>query len=99
MCNADVSPLSWRLNEPVGKVLAPQLETTHTCRNFSKVVEWARTHEAKDLRTALTEEEIRSIRENPPFEQTAWEDLSSFWKMFPGNKYFKQWRENVTVDG
>jgi len=97
MCHADVSPISWRLNVPVAQVLAPHLETTHTCRNFAKVVEWAKEHEAKDLRVHLTPEEISSILENPPFDQGPWEDLSSFWKMFPGNKFFKEWMENGTV--
>jgi len=101
MCNVDVSPLTWRLNLPVGAVLAPNLETTHTCRNFSKIVEWAREHEALGLQQAVTEQERQDIIDNPPFDQTAWEDLSGFWPAFPGNKYFKQWQDgwNETVEG
>lgn len=101
MCNADVSPITWRLNLPVGAVLAPNLETTHTCRNFSKIVEWARMHEATDLRQEVTQEERQEIIDNPPFDQTAWEDLSEFWAAFPGNTYFKQWQTgwNETDEG
>jgi len=101
MCNADVSPISWRLNVPVGRVLAPQLETTHSCRNFTKIVEWAREHEAKGLRQELTEDERRAFLADPPFDQSAWEDLSGFWAQFPGNTYFKQWQEgwNETQEG
>ncbi len=101
MCSADVSPISWRLNVPVGLVLAPQLETTHTCRNFTKIVEWAHEHEAADLRQILTEEERQDIIDNLPFDQSAWEDLSEFWPPFPGNKYFKQWQDgwNDTAEG
>jgi len=93
MCHADVSPISWRLNVPVARVLAPRLETTHTCRNFTKIQEWAREHEAKTLRQELTPEEIAAILEDPPFDQSPWEDLSSFWEQFPGNKFFKEWRD------
>jgi hypothetical protein len=101
MCNADVSPISWRLNLPIGAVLAPNLETTHTCRNFSKIVEWARENEALDLRQAVTDEERQEIIDNPPFDQAAWEDLSEFWPSFPGNTYFKQWQNgwNETDEG
>ncbi|KAH8889433.1 hypothetical protein GQ53DRAFT_652198 [Thozetella sp. PMI_491] len=101
MCNADVTPISWRFNVPVGEVLGPHLETTHTCRNFTKIVEWAREHEAVGLRQVLTPEERRELLENPPFDQSAWEDLSEFWPQFPGNKYFKQWQVgwNETSEG
>ncbi|KAB5563094.1 hypothetical protein GE09DRAFT_1219675 [Coniochaeta sp. 2T2.1] len=101
MCNADVAPISWRLNVPVGRVLAPQLETTHTCRNFTKIVEWAREHEAKGLRQELTDREREAFLADPPFDQSPWEDQSGFWQAFPGNPFFKQWREgwNETAEG
>jgi len=94
MCHADVSPISWRLNVPVATVLAPHLETTHTCRNFTKVVEWAKEHHADNLRVELTQDEIDAILKDPPFDQGPWEDLSRFWRDFPGNKFFREWRDN-----
>lgn len=92
MCHGDVAPISWRLNVPTAKFLAAHLETTHVCRNFTKIREWGRAHEAKELRIELTPEEIKSILDDPPFDQNPWEDASSFWRDFPGNPFFKEWR-------
>ncbi len=52
-------------------------------------------------RQDVTAEERQEIIDNPPFDQSAWEDLSEFWPSFPGNTYFKQWQVgwNETQEG
>lgn len=45
MCSADISPISWHWNEEVGK-LRPIENSTHTCRDFGAIQQWARDRQA-----------------------------------------------------
>jgi hypothetical protein len=92
MCHADVSPNSWHVNVPMSNGIFSRIATTHTCRNFAKIQEWGRQHETS-FGGAVPQNEVDRILENPPFDQTPWEDLESVWWKFPGNKFFKQWRD------
>ncbi|PPJ53115.1 hypothetical protein CBER1_11780 [Cercospora berteroae] len=42
MCHGDISPLRYRINVLNG-ILGPDLAGRHTCRNFSKILDWARS--------------------------------------------------------
>jgi hypothetical protein len=43
MCHADVSPITFRW-EPRKLRLVPELNSEHTCRNFSEIHSWAWEH-------------------------------------------------------
>ncbi|KAG9185549.1 hypothetical protein G6011_06880 [Alternaria panax] len=47
MCHADISPLQFRINA-INGILAPDLATRHTCRDFSKIHQWAKEREAPE---------------------------------------------------
>lgn len=53
MCNADVSPVTEIWYESAG-LWAPNFKTTHTCKNFPAILEWALARGPK-------------ARENQPF--------------------------------
>jgi hypothetical protein len=40
MCSSDIGTIYWRWNEKRGRTLA-NTQTTHVCRNFEKIREWA----------------------------------------------------------
>lgn len=40
MCHADLSPLTTEWSEVLEKMV-PSFESSHTCRNFTKIQEWA----------------------------------------------------------
>jgi hypothetical protein len=92
MCHGDISPISWHVNVPVSTGVFSRLATTHTCRDFSSIQQWAKDHSAGYFPLELEPEQINTILDNPPFDQSPWEDLEEFWWMFPGNKFFKHWR-------
>lgn len=100
MCNADVSPNSWHINMPISSGVFPRIATTHTCRNFEKVQDWAKKHQVPaSFDPLIPKDEIEKILNDPPADQLPWEDLTSVWWKFPGNKFFKEWRdanENLT---
>ncbi|KAI8949551.1 hypothetical protein F4801DRAFT_603236 [Xylaria longipes] len=94
MCHADISPIAWRLNVPVRKMIIPRLSTTHTCRNFSKIHEWARKHSAGDWNYNVTAEMADKIIRTAPDDQGPDEDIEDLYMSFPGDTFFRYWREH-----
>jgi hypothetical protein len=43
MCNADISPIQWEMNERFGVAL-PSAKTAHTCRKWDNIMRWAEQH-------------------------------------------------------
>ncbi|KAI1264679.1 hypothetical protein F5Y18DRAFT_427816 [Xylariaceae sp. FL1019] len=94
MCHADISPVAWRLNVPVRKMIIPRLSTTHTCRNFSKIHEWAKEHSAGDWNYNVTADIAEEILRTAPDDQGPDEDIEEFYKAFPGDTFFRYWRQH-----
>ncbi|KAI0151866.1 hypothetical protein GGR57DRAFT_513842 [Xylariaceae sp. FL1272] len=94
MCHADISPVAWRLNVPIRKMIIPRLSTTHTCRNFSKIHEWAREHSAGDWNFNVTADIAEEILRTAPNDQGPDEDIEEFYMAFPGDTFFRYWREH-----
>jgi hypothetical protein len=99
MCHADISPISFHINVPVSSGIFPRLATTHTCRNFTKIQEWGENHAAGDFKFQYTKEEGDRIAANAGFDQAPEEDISFMWRAFPGDPFFKQWRNETGLDG
>ena len=72
-------------------MIAPRLATTHTCRNFSRIQDWAKAHHAGDIRVKITPEEAEEIVENSDFDMNPEEDIEFLWPDIPGNTFFKHW--------
>ncbi|SPQ23036.1 6fb56bcd-a67c-49f4-8b90-2ac61adbe7f0 [Thermothielavioides terrestris] len=94
MCHADVAPIPFRVNFPANKVIVPRLATTHTCRNFKKIQEWAKAHRAGAWSYKVTPEQAEEIMRASGFDNAPWEDIQDQYMAFPGNPYFKYWREH-----
>ena len=47
MCSSDVSTIFWEWS-PENKKMMGNLATTHTCRNFEKIRDWALEHQLKE---------------------------------------------------
>ncbi|KAK7696234.1 hypothetical protein QCA50_000887 [Cerrena zonata] len=43
MCSSDISVIVWQWDD-AAQVASPRMDTVHSCRNFDKVVEWAKDH-------------------------------------------------------
>jgi hypothetical protein len=43
MCSSDISAVPWKWVDEVHESF-PNSETEHTCRNFTKIHEWAKAH-------------------------------------------------------
>ncbi|KAF7617342.1 hypothetical protein AFLA_005383 [Aspergillus flavus NRRL3357] len=94
MCHADVSPIPFHINVPARKGIFPRLATTHTCRNFTKIQEWARERFAGEWRVELEPEEAQYVIDTAGFSQDPEEDIQFLYELFPGDKFFKYWREH-----
>ena len=94
MCHADVSPISWHVNVPARKGIFPRLATTHTCRNFTKIQEWSREHFAGAWNYNITQDEAREIIRTAGFDQSPEEDIEFLYEQFPGDTWFRYWREH-----
>jgi hypothetical protein len=94
MCHADVSPVSWRVNIPGNHMVIPQLATTHTCRNFTLVQEWAREHSAGEWEYRVEDWELEGVLRAAGFDQGPGEDIERMYGLFPGDRYFKYWRDH-----
>jgi hypothetical protein len=46
MCSSDISVIVWQWNYEEQRAQA-QADVVHTCRNFEKILGWAREHKAK----------------------------------------------------
>ncbi|KAL1988632.1 hypothetical protein VTN96DRAFT_8332 [Rasamsonia emersonii] len=95
MCHADVAPIPFHVNVPASKGIFPRLATTHTCRNFTKIQEWAKAHHAGRWDFNLTPEQAEEIIQTAGFDQSPWEDVEFLWELFPGNTFFRHWREKL----
>ncbi|KAK4043257.1 hypothetical protein C8A01DRAFT_43745 [Parachaetomium inaequale] len=94
MCHADVAPIPFRVNFPANKVIVPRIATTHTCRNFTKIQEWAKAHKAGAWNYKLTPEQADEMMRASGFDNAPWEDIQDQYMAFPGNTYFKYWRDH-----
>jgi hypothetical protein len=94
MCHANVSPISWHVNVPVNTQIAPRLATTHTCRDFGPVERWAKARSVGQMRYRLEKGEGDRIIQDSEFNHDPDEELEEFWPAFPGNKFFKHWRDH-----
>ena len=94
MCNADVSPVPFRVNVPSNKVIVPRLSTTHTCRNFTKIQDWAKSHQAPDWDFNVTPEQAQEITKESGFDNSPWESIEDQYEFFPGDTFFKYWRDH-----
>ncbi|GAQ47695.1 hypothetical protein AAWM_06151 [Aspergillus awamori] len=94
MCHADVAPIPFRVNFPASKVIVPRLATTHTCRNFTKIQEWAKEHKASYWNYNVTAEQAEEIMRESGFDNAPWESIDDQYMEFPGNTFFTYWREH-----
>jgi hypothetical protein len=58
MCNADITPVTFKHGEDNDYNIFPKLSATHTCRDFDRVVEWAKEMQIKDW---LDDDEAKQI--------------------------------------
>lgn len=69
--------------------------TTHTCRNFNKITEWAKANAAPDFQYMINDTEVlQQIIDESGFDNSPEENMEGLWELFPGNKFFKHWREH-----
>lgn len=94
MCHADVAPIPFHVNVPVSKGIFPRLATTHTCRNFTKIQEWAKAHTVGEWNFNLTREEAQQVISTASFDQSPDEDIEFLYPKFPGVSWFKYWKEH-----
>ncbi|KAK3688793.1 hypothetical protein B0T22DRAFT_460242 [Podospora appendiculata] len=94
MCHADVAPIPFRVNFPANKAIVPRLATTHTCRNFTKIQQWAKEHRAGSWNYNVTAEQAEEIMRASGFDNAPGEDIQDQYMAFPGNTYFRYWREH-----
>jgi hypothetical protein len=94
MCHADVAPIPFHVNVPANFGIFPRLATTHTCKNFTKIQEWAWEHQAGEWSFNVSKDEAQKIIEESGFDNSPEEDIQFLYGLFPGNKWFKFWREH-----
>lgn len=94
MCHADVAPIPFHVNVPARKGIFPRLQTTHTCRNFTKIQEWAKENSAGDWDYNLNQKQALEIIESAGFDQGPEENIQELWYLFPGDTYFEHWQNN-----
>lgn len=96
MCHADVAPIPFHVNVPVNKGIFPRLATSHTCRNFEQIQQWAKDHWAGAWDFNLNPEKAEEIIAASGFDNGPEEDIQFMWRVFPGDTYFKHWRDAAT---
>ncbi|KAH6653029.1 hypothetical protein BKA67DRAFT_659676 [Truncatella angustata] len=94
MCHADVAPIPFHVNIPAKKGIFPRLATTHTCRNFERIQQWSRDNWAGDWDFNLNPEKADEIIAASGFDNDPEEDIEFLWRLFPGDPFFKHWREH-----
>ncbi|KAH6613836.1 hypothetical protein C7974DRAFT_466359 [Boeremia exigua] len=95
MCQSDVAPLPFHVNIPFNRGIFPRLTTTHTCRNFTKVQEWAKEHRAPNFEFMISDPaELQKIIDDSGFDHSPEENMEGLYMMFPGNKFFQHWRDH-----
>ncbi|CAE7193445.1 hypothetical protein P3342_009432 [Pyrenophora teres f. teres] len=99
MCQSDVAPVSFHVNIPFNRGIFPRLAATHTCRNFSKVQEWAKEHRAPEFEFMISDpEKLQEIIHESGFDHSPEENMEGLYWMFPGNKFFKHWQDHPMED-
>ncbi|KJX97225.1 hypothetical protein TI39_contig523g00003 [Zymoseptoria brevis] len=94
-CNADVAPVSWHVNVPFNRGIYPRLASTHTCRDFSQIQKWAKEHKSADFQQRIYNyTELQQVIDGTDIDHSTEEDLDDQYMLFPGDKYFKHWREH-----
>lgn len=99
MCHADVSPIPFHINVPANTGIFPRLATTHTCRDFSKIQQWGRDHSAGEWDFNVNPEKAQDIIDASGFDNSPEEEIQFLWRIFPGNKWFKYWRDHPSESG
>lgn len=95
MCQADVAPVSFHVNVPFNRGIFPRLATTHTCRNFTKIQEWARENQAPEFEFMIEDQaKLQEIIDESGFDHSPEENMEGLYWMFPGNKFFQYWRDH-----
>ncbi|SMY20992.1 unnamed protein product [Zymoseptoria tritici ST99CH_1A5] len=95
VCHADVAPLSWHVNVPFNRGIYPRLASTHTCRNFSQINKWAEEHQAPEFTQKVKNRtELQQIIDGTDIDHSTEEDLQDMYELFPGDQWFKHWREH-----
>ncbi|CAN8099970.1 unnamed protein product [Discula destructiva] len=95
MCHADVAPVSFHVNVPFNRGIFPRLATTHTCRNFAKIQDWARANQAPDFEFMIQDPaKLQEIIDQSGFDHSPEENMEGLYWMFPGNKFFQYWRDH-----
>jgi len=94
MCHADVSPIPFHVNVPASTGIFPRLATTHTCRNFTKVQEWAKAHRAENWSWSLRPGEAEEVTQAAGFDRSPDEDIQFLYELFPGHMFFKSWSDH-----
>ncbi|KAL3421691.1 hypothetical protein PVAG01_05847 [Phlyctema vagabunda] len=72
----------------------PRLSTSHTCRNFGKIQEWAKENAAGVWDPIITPQQAAEIIQDADFDQSPFEDIEFLYDQFPGNPWFRYWREH-----
>ncbi|CAL1712047.1 unnamed protein product [Somion occarium] len=52
MCSADISVIVWKWNDAENTAF-PRMDTVHSCRNFNKIVDWAKAHRSGDFNMSV----------------------------------------------
>ncbi|KAK3368288.1 hypothetical protein B0H63DRAFT_565013 [Podospora didyma] len=77
MCHADISPIPFHVNAPKNTGILPRLQTTHTCRNFERIQQWARDHSAGEWDFNVNPEKAQEIIEASGFDNSNEEGIYS----------------------
>lgn len=93
MCHSDVAPIPFHVNVPARKGIFPRLATTHTCRNFTKIQEWAREHAVGEWKYKFDNlEEAMEVIDAVDWDQGPGENIQELYYLFPGDQYFEYWQ-------
>ncbi|KAH7030008.1 hypothetical protein B0J12DRAFT_745274 [Macrophomina phaseolina] len=99
MCQADIAPIPFHVNVPFNRGIFPRLATTHTCRNFTKIQEWAKAHRAPEFDFMISDPvKLQKIIEESGFDHSPEEDMEGLYWMFPGNQFFQYWRDHPLAE-
>ncbi|KAK7691291.1 hypothetical protein QCA50_004685 [Cerrena zonata] len=52
MCSADISSIVWQWSDAQSTAV-PRMDTVHSCKNFDKVVEWAKAHKIEEFNQTI----------------------------------------------
>lgn len=95
-CKSSPSPSS---HQPTQLTLlsfsSPRLTTTHTCKDYSRIQEWGHAHQAPPHNFMINDTEtLQQIIDESGFDHSPEENVQGLYWMFPGDLFFKYWREH-----